>query len=88
MVLGLREFGAVCSLSPAQRPDFLPRRTGNIYESRIFAAGGGFGRGLRLRLFAKRFGLARRRDSLAGCYSLAAAVGRLQAAVWLNGLYG
>lgn len=71
------EFGAVCSLPPAQRADFLSCWSIDLYESRVFAAGGCFGGSVLHRIPAHRFHLACGGDSLAGSDSLAAALGRL-----------
>jgi len=80
----MREFGAVCSLPPAERADFLSDRSIDLYESRVFATGGCFRGSVLHRIPAKRFYLACGGGSLAGSHSLAAAIGRLQEALWLN----
>ena len=43
VVLGMREFGGFCSLPPAERADFLPGWSIDLYESSVFATGGNFG---------------------------------------------
>jgi hypothetical protein len=80
----MREFGDFCSLPPAERADFLPGWSIDLYESSIFAAGGNLGSCVLHRIPAKRFYLACGGRSLACSDSLAAATGRLQEAVWLN----